>query len=162
MRFTATSRTRRAALATTIAAVATLSVTGCGYVTKQATTIEYAASDGVNGQVGPLELRNMLVIAEDADQPGRISGAVYNNSNQKVKLTMEGPDGGKAQLTVPAKGEYFIDNDAPPEIIEPAGAKPGALSLVTFETSGASEDLTLPVLDDTFPRYATMMPTEGS
>lgn len=160
MRFTAISRKRRAALAT-IAAVAMLSVTGCGYVTKQATTIEYAASDGVNGEVGPLELRNMLVIAEDADEPGRITGAVYNNSDEEVQLTMAGPDGGQARLTVPANGEYFIDNDAPPEIIEPAGAKPGALSLVTFETSGASEDLTVPVVDDTFPRYATLMPTEG-
>ena len=75
---------------------------------------------------------------------------------------MTGPDGGEATLTVPANGEYFIDNDAEPEIIEPAGAPPGALSLVTFETSGASEDLTLPVLDGTFPRYATMVPTEGS
>lgn len=161
MRFTANSRTRRAALATT-AAVAMLTVSGCGYVTKQATTIEYAASDGVNGQVGPLKLRNMLIVAAGADQPGRITGAVYNESDQKVQLTMKGPDGGTAELTVPANGEYFIDNDAPPEIIKPAGAKPGAMSLVTFEISGASEDLTLPVLDDTFPRYATMMPTEGS
>lgn len=160
MRFTAKSRTRRAALAT-IAAVAMLSVTGCGYVTKQATTIEYAASDGVNGKVGPLELSNMLLVAEDAEQPGRLTGAVYNTSNQEVQLTVEGPDGGEAQLTVPANGEYFIDNEAPPEIIDPAGAKPGALSLVTFETSGASKDLTVPVLDDTFPRYATLMPTEG-
>ncbi|GAB3272684.1 hypothetical protein [Arthrobacter pigmenti] len=160
MRFTANSRKRRAALAT-IAAVAMLSVTGCGYVTKQATTIEYAASDGVNGEVGPLELRNMLVIAADADQPGRVTGAVYNNSDEEVELTMAGPDGGQTQLTVPANGQYLIDNNAPPEIIEPAGAKPGAMSLLTFETSGASEDLTVPVVDDTFPRYATMMPTEG-
>lgn len=160
MRFTAKSRMRRAALVTTCAA-ALLSATGCGYVTQQATTIEYAAADGVNGQVGPLEVKNMLIVATAADEPGRITGAVYNNSNQEVELTMTGPDGGEASLTVPANGEYFIDNDAPEEIIEPAGAAPGALSLVTFETSGASEDLTLPVLDGTFPRYATMVPTEG-
>lgn len=160
MSFSAKSRMRRAALVTTTAA-ALLSVTGCGYVTQQATTIEYAASDGVNGHVGPLDLRNMLVVAAAEDEPGRISGAVYNNSNEEVELTMSGPDGGEARLTVPANGEYFIDNDAEPEIIEPAGAPPGALSQVTFETSGASQDLTLPVLDDTFPRYATMIPTEG-
>ncbi|GAB3530632.1 hypothetical protein [Arthrobacter monumenti] len=161
MRFTAKSRMRRAALVTTTVA-ALLTVTGCGYINQQATTLEYAAADGVNGKVGPLELRNMLVVATAADEPGRITGAVYNSSNEEVELTMAGPDGGEATLTVPANGEYFIDNDAEPEIIEPAGAPPGALSLVTFETSGASEDLTLPVLDGTFPRYATMVPTEGS
>ncbi len=160
MRITAKSRMRRAALVTTCAA-ALLSATGCGYATVQATTIEYAASDGVNGQVGPLELKNMLITAPAADEAGRITGAAYNDSNQEVELTMTGPDGGEASLTVPANGEYLINNDAPEEIIEPAGAPPGALSLVTFETSGASEGLAVPVLDDTFPRYATLVPTEG-
>lgn len=161
MRFTATTRMRRAALATA-AAAAMLSVTSCGYISQQATTIEYAAADGVNGNVGPLEVSNMLIVSAGEDQPGRITGGIYNDSNQEVQLTMSGPDGGQTQVTVPANGEYFIDNDSPPEIIDPAGAPPGAMSLVTFETSGASEDLTLPVLDGTFERYETLMPTEGS
>lgn len=158
MRFTVEGGMRRVAVIAAIA-VTLLSATGCTYTNLQATTTEYAAGDGVNGNVGPLKLTNMLVVGTGADEPGRITGAVFNSSDEEVELSIIGADGGEASVMIPANGDYYIDNDAPPMIIEPAGADPGAMTFLTVETSGASEELNVPVLDGTFERYATMVPT---
>ncbi|BAS07384.1 hypothetical protein AHiyo4_08060 [Arthrobacter sp. Hiyo4] len=59
----------------------------------QQTSHQYAASDGIRADLGPLQLRNMLIVSDGADKPGRLLGAVYNSSSQDVKLTVNGAEG---------------------------------------------------------------------
>ena len=65
MRFTAMNRGQRGKLAMATAAlgIGLLSVTGCGYINPQQTSEQYAASDGTRTDVGPLQLRNMLIVS---------------------------------------------------------------------------------------------------
>ena len=75
MRFTAMNRGQRGKLAMAAAAlsVGLLTLTGCGYINAQQTSEQYAASDGTRSDVGPLELRNMLIVAADEKQTHRLS-----------------------------------------------------------------------------------------
>ena len=118
MGFTAMNRGQRGKLAMATAAlgIGLLSVTGCGYINPQQTTEQYAASDGTQADVGPLQLRNMMIISAGEDKPGRVIGAVYNSSSEDVTLTIAGADG--SQTEVPVKqNSYTLLNDSTDEAI---------------------------------------------
>ena len=95
MRFTAMNRAQRGKLAMAAAALGLglLTVTGCGYINPQQTSDQYSASDGIRADLGPLQLRNILIVSAGEDKPGRLIGAVYNSSSQDVKLTVNGAEG---------------------------------------------------------------------
>ena len=94
MRFTAMNRGQRGKLAMATAAVAIglLSVTGCGYINAQQTTEQYSASDGTREDLGPLQIRNFMIVSTGEDKPGRVIGAIYNSSSSDVKLTINGAE----------------------------------------------------------------------
>ncbi|WP_446698703.1 hypothetical protein [Arthrobacter sp. H16F315] len=102
MGFSASNRGQRGklAIATAALAISLLSVTGCGYINPQQTSQQYAASDGTQANVGPLQLRNMMIISSAEDKPGRVVGAVYNSSSTDVTLTIRGSAGSQTQVPV--------------------------------------------------------------
>ena len=65
MRFTAMNRGQSGKMAMAAAAlsIGLLGLTGCGYVNAQQTSHQYAASDGTRADVGPVQLRNMLIVS---------------------------------------------------------------------------------------------------
>ena len=76
MRSTAMNRAQRGKLALTAAALgASLLTAGCGYITPQQTSHQYSASDGIRADLGPLQLRNMLIVSSGENEPGRLIGA---------------------------------------------------------------------------------------
>ena len=111
MRFTAMNRGQRGKLAMATAAlgIGLLSVTGCGYINPQQTSEQYSASDGTRTDLGPLQLRNFIIVSDGEDKPGRVIGAVYNTSSKDVVLTIKrcrriaDPGSGQAELLHPAQ-----------------------------------------------------------
>lgn len=163
MRFTAMNRGQRGKLAMATAAlgIGLLSVTGCGYINPQQTSEQYAASDGTRTDVGPLQLRNMMVISEGEDKPGRVVGAVYNSSSNDVKLIIKGAGGSQTQVPV-KKNSYTLLNDSTEEaILSTTGAKPGSVVEVTVSEDGTSQSATfkMPVLDGSISDYKPYLPT---
>jgi hypothetical protein len=160
--FTAMNRGQRGKLAMATAAlgIGLLSVTGCGYTNPQATAKQYSASDGTQANVGPLQLRNMIIVSGGEDQPGRVIGAVYNSSSEDVTLTIVGAAG--SQTRVPVKqNSYALLNDSTDEaILSTTGGAPGSLVEVSITEDGTNQNATfkVPVLDGTIADYKQYLP----
>jgi hypothetical protein len=160
--FTAMNRGQRGklAMATAVLGLGLLSVTGCGYINPQSTSAQYAASDGTQANVGPLQLRNMMVISAGEDKPGRVIGAVYNSSSEDVKLTIIGAGGSQTQVPV-KQNSYTLLNDSTDEaILSSTGGVPGSLVEVSISEDGTNQStkVKIPVLDATIPDYKQYLP----
>ena len=164
MRFTAMNRGQRGKLAMATAAlgIGLLSVTGCGYINPQQTSEQYSASDGTQTDLGPLQLRNMMVISEGEDKPGRIIGAVYNDSARDVTLTISGDGGAQAELSVKKNSYALLNEDSADEaLLSTTGAKPGSLLELSVRESGTNQNakFKVPVLDGTIVDYKQYLPS---
>ena len=163
MRFTAMTRGRRGKLAMATAAlgIGLLSVTGCGYINAQQTTEQYSASDGTRTDLGPLQLRNMMIISDGEDKPGRVIGAVYNTSANDVKLTINGAGGSQTQVPVKKNSYALLNESADPAILSTSGGKPGSLVEVTIREDGTNLDakFKMPVLDASITDYKQYLPS---
>ncbi|MFJ5862773.1 hypothetical protein ACIQCM_15260 [Pseudarthrobacter sp. NPDC092439] len=161
MRFTATTRAQRGKLALTAAAIGMgLLTAGCSYITPQQTTHQYSSSDGIRADLGPLKLRNILVVSAGEDQPGRLIGAVYNESSKDVTLKISGAEGSEAEVPVRANSYTLLNDTAEEVILDTTGGIPG--SLVDMEVSedgtNVSNTVKVPVLDATLEEYKEYLP----
>lgn len=161
MKFAASSTLKRAGASVALT-VALLSATGCGYIYHQPTTIHYAASDGVNADVADVDFRNIMVIAENKDSNGRILGTILNNGDKDATVEMHFATGTKT-LTVPAKQEVRLEDDAHKIIVSPAGEAPGMMLEGTKVSVGSdSTSINVPVLDGTLEEYKQYLPNAAS
>ena len=162
MRFTAMNRGQRGklAMATAALAIGLLSVTGCGYINPQQTSEQYSASDGTREDLGPLQIRNFMIVSTGEDKPGRVVGAVYNSSSSDVKLTINGAGGSQTQVSVKQKSYTLLNESTDPAILSSTGANPGSLSEVTISEDGTNQtaQVKVPVLDATLPEYKEYLP----
>ncbi|WP_395858408.1 hypothetical protein [Arthrobacter sp. KBS0702] len=162
MRFTAMTRGRRGKLAMATAAlgIGLLSVTGCGYINPQQTSVQYSASDGTRTDLGPLQLRNMMIISDGESKPGRVIGAVYNTSSNDVKLTINGASGSQTQVSVKKNSYVLLNDSTDAAILSTSGGKPGSLVEVTIREDGTNADakFKMPVLDASITDYKKYLP----
>jgi hypothetical protein len=162
VRFTATNRAQRGKLALAAGALALslATLTGCGYINSQQTSEQYAASDGVHADLGPLQLRNMLIVAGSEDGPGRLIGAVYNSSSQDVTLTVDGAEGSRTEVPVKANSSTLLNESSDEAILSTAGGIPGSLVDVEVSEDGTNVEQTvrMPVLDGTLEEYKEYLP----
>lgn len=150
------NRKHFAVLATS--AVILLGSTGCSAINAQATTKEYAASDGIGSDIGPVKLRNFMILSNGEDEPGRLVGTAVNDSDSPVRLTVEGAEG-EAQVMVPANGEVrFEEQDDAAAQLQRTGAMPGSLSEVTVLVNTEEATVQVPVLDGALPEYRELIP----
>ncbi|MCT1803442.1 hypothetical protein CKW39_09230 [Kocuria sp. WRN011] len=138
------------------AAAALLTATGCGYVSPQATADEYAPSDGIQSDLGDVKVRNFMILAEDADSEGRIIGTVVNDGSEPATLSIDA-NGATAEVEVPANDSVVLEKSEP-VTIDQAGAEPGLMVETELEADGQSSTNSVPVLDHTYPRYASLIP----
>jgi hypothetical protein len=76
----------RALASTTLAATLLLGTAGCGIFVDSATLKPYSASDGLNVDVGGLQLRNVLVITDE-------SGDASSNALRPLGVLAQHEDG---------------------------------------------------------------------
>ncbi|YCK79384.1 hypothetical protein M1D32_15400 [Arthrobacter sp. D3-16] len=155
------NRAQRAKVALTAAALGVgLLTSGCGYTNSQQTSQQYQQSDGINADLGPLELRNMLIVSNGEDQPGRVIGAVYNSSSQDVTLTLNGAEGSQTEVPVKASSYTRLNDTSDEAILSTTGGIPGSLVDVKISENGTnvSNTVKVPVLDATLPEYKEYLP----
>jgi hypothetical protein len=162
VRFTAMNRGQRGKLAMATAAlgIGLLSVTGCGYINPQQTSEQYAASDGTMADLGPLQLRNIMIISDGEDKPGRVVGAVYNSSSEDAVLTITGVGGAQGQVPV-KKNSYTLLDGATQVTLSKTGGRPGSLVELSISEDATNESakFKVPVLDGTIVDYKEYLPT---
>ena len=156
---TAMNRAQRGKLALAAAAlgVGLLTVTGCGYITPQQTSHPCA-------DLGPLQLRNILLVSAGEDQPGRLIGAVYNSSSQDVTLTVNGAEGSQTEVPVKANSHTLLNETSDEAVLSTTGGIPGSLVDVKITEDGTnlSSTVKVPVLDTTLPEYKEYLPAGSS
>jgi len=165
VRSTAMNRAQRGKLALTAAALgASLLTAGCGYITPQQTSHQYSASDGIRADLGPLQLRNILIVSKGENEPGRLIGAVYNSSSKDVKLTVNGAKGSQTEVPVKANGYTLLNQDSDAAVLSTTGGKPGSLVELKVSENGTnvSNTVKVPVLDATLKEYKDYLPTPSA
>jgi hypothetical protein len=162
VRFTATNRGQSGKMAMAAAAlsIGLLALTGCGYVNAQQTSHQYAASDGTRADVGPVQLRNMLIVSAGEQQPGRVIGAVYNSSSNDVKVTLKGAEGAQTEIPVKKNSYTLLNQSTDAAILSTSGGKAGSLVDVQVTESGTNVNKTVkvPVVDGTLKEYVAYLP----
>lgn len=145
-------------LAAGAALVALLGATGCSSINEQATTIQYAASDGFIADVGPLQMRNIMVITTDEGEPGAMLGTIFNSSDSAAQLTIEA-ENSSIDITIPAEGKWVFEEESSDDgVLEGVSEIPGALVELNFMVNSESKAVQIPVLDGTLVEYREYVP----
>ena len=150
------NRGRRAVAAAALAMLA-LGVTSCGAINEQATTFQYAASDGIVLNVADLEVRNMLLVTKSATDKARLLGSVVNNTATPQTLTVALATG-SVSINVPAKTSFKLEDAANKTILPSAGVIPGKQAKATLSVGGSSDEVNIPVVDGTLESYREFVP----
>ncbi|MEO9249171.1 hypothetical protein ABDK96_15930 [Citricoccus nitrophenolicus] len=156
MKFAASKATVRKASVAGLAAVALLGATGCSAINQQATTLQYAPSDGIVANVGDAELRNIALITAAPDAEARYIGTLSSDSGEplEVSITVAGT---QTRFNVPAEESLILEDPANEQIIPSAG-RPGTLVDATVEVDGESETVGITILDGTLEEYREFVP----
>lgn len=122
-----------------------------------------ASSDGFRIEVGALLMSNIMVLSAAEGQPGTVLGAVKNNGDDSVEVSVGLPGGQASSLEV-AAGETLLlgpeDRSVRiPSMPVPVGA---TVELRLGSARDGSTTVAVPVLDDTFPRYEDLVPAPTS
>lgn len=168
----------RIAASVAVSALVAGALSGCMFFTPQQTSRSYTPSDGVNGHIGDVAIRNVLLLAAEApstSQAANMLGVLVNSgdSAQTVTLQYETSSGLETTtLTVPANGllslrpnvqaqsEAQVPTEARDLQLQDVDAVPGGLFDVGFTVSGAKPvTLRLPVLTGTLDEYSSLLPT---
>ncbi|WP_309065364.1 DNA modification methylase [Microbacterium sp.] len=159
-RLAASVAPRLAAVAALGAAVV-LGTTGCSYLTHQATTIPYSASDGVNvdSTGGPIEVRNAFIVADEDGETGNLVAALVNTGDKSTTLSID-VAGEQLSIRVPAGESYNLGGEEDPLPISDLGVTPGATVEVLFSSGDDAKAVPaqVPVLDGTLPYYSDLTP----
>lgn len=152
------ARSRLTAAVALGAGVATLS--GCSFANPIQTLEPYAPSDGVRVEVTDgVFVENLLVVAEDEGEPGRVLGAVNNATGEQVQVTVTFADTGES-VSASTEPDGFFNFTDEEFVIQQTPAPPGgtATAEVSTATAGAVT-VEVPVLDDTHEHYEDFVPS---
>ncbi|GAA4486582.1 DNA modification methylase [Microbacterium panaciterrae] len=152
----------RLAASIALSALIIVGATGCSMISPQATTIDYAASDGANvPKSGPIEVRNAFVVVDKAGTTGNLVAGLVNTTSSAATIHITIGEGAGQSVRVPAQKAVSLGGDAEqPLRFEGIDAKAGTTVKVYFQ-SGDAQGITydIPVLDGTLHYYSTLVPT---
>lgn len=150
------NRARRAVAAAALAVLA-LGVTSCGAINEQATSFQYAASDGIVLNVADLEVRNLMLVSKSANDEARLIGSIINPSATAQTLNLK-LSTGSVSIPVPAKSVVDLEKDANEKVLSATGVTPGLQAPATLSIDGSSATAKIPVVDGTLEEYRQFVP----
>lgn len=165
VRRTHTLKTRRIASSIALAAAITLGATGCGFAVPQATTEPYAPSDGIDVSVAGVEVRNLLLIADEESENFNVvfTGVNTGTTPLELRITFVGKGGSteaSADFTIDPGSTIFGDpeGDVAPVLVSiPDLAAGDTVSAFLQVPGGADVEREVPVLDGTLLEYRSFV-----
>jgi hypothetical protein len=147
-----------------VAAAVALGATGCEFMTSADTTNIKDITDGVNVNVGKLNVRNALLIANKSGSNARFVATVVNQTSSPEQLTIQAKDSSLHQqsIEVPANSTLDLAHDKTVDEVVFRGVHvtPGDLTKVYFSYPAVSgTSVKVPVLTGAMAEYATLVPT---
>lgn len=147
-----------------LGALVAFGTTGCAMFSTQATTIPYSPADGVNiPDSGPLEVRNVLVVANEKGTEGNLVAAIVNSTSDQQTLRIEfGEGANKSVETIRVRANSVLSlgtDKTDPLLLEGIATKPGADLAMYFQSGDAEGVLVrVPVLDGSLDYLAPLAP----
>ena len=157
------SRPRRSAAVLVAASVALLPA-GCSFWAPNTVFAVESPSDGVNGEIGDLDIRNILVVADEEGGPGNVSAVLFNSGLEPLEVSLTAvPNAAspfEATVTVPPQTGFRLGPDGDEQVLVPAvGVVPGKLLPMQVGTPDAGTiDLQVPVLRGELEQYESLVP----
>ncbi len=155
----------RFAASVLVVALVGFGTAGCAFITPQATTKIIEASDGVNGDLGAVAVRNATLISEDGELASLLVSFVNtSDSTQQVLVQYEdGATGERVNQKVSAAGNGAITSfgaEGGEQILLDNVSAPGSLFPVYFQYGDEEgKQLMVPVLNTSLPEYSGLAPT---
>ena len=146
-----------------LALAAVLGTTGCSAINPQATTFEYAPSDGTQTTVyadenhldGMADFVNIAVITQDANDAGRLIGSIHNKSDRQQNVELQ-VNNNTERFSVDAGEVLKLEDEE--VVLEPVGTEPGALADGTATAFGTSQDFNVAILSPVLEHYRDLYP----
>jgi hypothetical protein len=155
-------RRGRPALAAVLAGAAAVAVTSCSTQSPPQTQLPYIPADGVPANIGPVQARDLLVVAPSKGAAGVLSGSVVNTSSAPVTvtfLTVAESQSGTASgpsIQLGASQQQRITGVQFASVQDP----PGGLTGIVLKTAAGLVNVNVPVLLPNGP-YATITSTQA-
>lgn len=150
----------RIASSIALAAALALGATGCSLIAPQGTAVPYAPSDGVDVNIEGIDVRNILLIADETGENFNVVFTAMNRTGQDQNVAMsfvtDGSESARAEFAVPTGTTAFGNpaGDVPPVLVSVPGLKTGTTITTYFQLAGAPEvEHNVPVLDGTLLEY---------
>ena len=154
---------RSVLIAALIASVA-LGTAGCNLIQPQATTHHYDASDGVGVNVGPVQLRNLILISDNGDA-GQLMFDGVNTTGEDIILhvsfTVNGVVSTHDVKIVSAEQPVGFGGPGEPQVqLYSFGVAPGGMLLLALQAADSeTKSVYVPVLTTGQPEYSGLTPT---
>lgn len=150
----------RIASSIALAAALALGATGCSLIAPQGTLVPYAPSDGRDVNVEGIDVRNILLVADETGENFNVVFTAVNRTGaeQDVALSFVAADGSRASadFAVPTGTTKFgnPDGEVAPVLVSIPELAAGATVDTYFQLAGAPEvQYDVPVLDGTLAEY---------
>ncbi|HET8956992.1 MAG TPA: hypothetical protein VFM95_00905 [Microcella sp.] len=151
-------------MAATIALAAAIMVgaSGCTFAANIATQKPYDPSDGVGTTLGPVSVRNVLLITDEGNNLNLVV-TVANNSDEVIDLQVEwNLDRTEGQEFIELDPMSLTELGGPDEqriVIDGTDVVVGSLVPIFFTYEGAEgSQVQVPVLDGSLPEYELYVP----
>ncbi|MBP1327047.1 hypothetical protein JOF28_002279 [Leucobacter exalbidus] len=150
----------RIASSIALAAALALGATGCSLIAPQGTLEPYAPSDGVEVTIEGVDVRNLMLIADESGENFNVVFTAYNRTGADSDVTMtfvtEDSETASASFVLP-EGTTAFGNPAAPEtpvLVSIPDLVIGSTINAYFQVEGAAEaEHKVPVLDGTLAEY---------
>ncbi|HEY4535830.1 MAG TPA: hypothetical protein VIG71_07660 [Enteractinococcus sp.] len=146
-----------------LALAAILGTTGCSAINPQATTFEYAPSDGTQTTVtsddsanaDTVDFLNIGVITNDANDSGRVMGTIHNKSNERQRVELE-INNQSFDFSLSANESLMLEDED--VVLDSVGTDPGELAEGVATAFGNSNTFHVSVLPPTLEEYRELYP----
>ncbi|MDI2098745.1 hypothetical protein [Ruicaihuangia caeni] len=155
---------KRAAASIAAAGVLAIGLSGCGFLTPQATTKNYSASDGVNGTVGDVRLLNILALSSDGTDLALV-GSVYNDGDSAVTVRFQAVDAPAVTESVRVEpGQSVRLGIDETLVMSGVDAELGSIVPIyaQYGSKESGSELQVPLLDGSLPEYEAFLPESNS
>lgn len=150
-----------------LAVAAVLGTTGCSAINPQATTFEYAPSDGTQTTIkadetadansDQVDFLNIGVVTESADDAGVVFGTIHNKSgsSQNVELQINSQD-----FTFSLDANEALKLEDQDLTVDPVGTEPGLLADGVATAFDQQNEFNVTVVPPRLEEYSEYYPAE--
>jgi hypothetical protein len=141
-------------LGSCVAGLIIISLAGCSTATPDEDW--YAIANGVDADIGGVEVRSLLLVSEDANEPGRFLGTLFNTSTSPVDVVFSDAND---SVTVRVESQGQLGFDTRPLLFSSVSEIPGSRVPVVVTVGSEQKELSTPVFDGTLQAYRPFLPT---